>query len=67
MTRKAGTMGGGFLTDVHAESSEIRIVVTRANGDVEDLGRVAYWHRNPLKRWLWSMKHFFGKGQHDEL
>jgi len=28
------------------------IVVKRANGTVEDLGVVAYWHKNPFKR-MW--------------
>lgn len=35
----------------------ISAVVTRANGTVEDLGIVSYWHRNPLKRLAW---HLFG-------
>lgn len=30
-------------------SGEIRAVVTRADGTVQDLGLVAYYHRNPLK------------------
>lgn len=25
----------------------------------EDLGTVAYWHKNPIKRLWWSMKHRF--------
>ena len=28
---------------------EMRAVVTRADGTVEDLGRIAYFHKNPLK------------------
>lgn len=36
--------------------SEVRAVVTRADGTVEDLGVIAYWHRNPFKRW-W-VRHF---------
>ena len=30
------------------------IVVTRADGRVEDFGTVAYWHRDPLRRILWE-------------
>lgn len=30
--------------------AELQIVVTRADGTVEDHGTVAYYHRNPLKR-----------------
>lgn len=32
------------------------VVVTRADGTVEDLGVVAYYNRNPLKRWAWALK-----------
>lgn len=35
--------------DIKPKMSEIRAVVTRADGRVEDLGRIAYWHRNPLR------------------
>jgi hypothetical protein len=34
-----------------AKSSSISAVVTRADGRVEDLGIIAYWHRNPFIRW----------------
>lgn len=30
----------------------IEATVTRANGTVEHLGTISYWHKNPLKR-LW--------------
>lgn len=32
------------------------VVVTRADGTVENLGTVAYYHRNPLKRWFYWLK-----------
>ena len=35
-----------------AKSVGVRAVVTRANGDVEDLGLVSYWDSNPFKM-LW--------------
>ena len=44
--------------------SEVRVSATviRANGAIEELGEVSYWHRNPLRRaafrfrrWLRSM------------
>ena len=25
-------------------------------GTVIDYGTIAYWHRNPLKRWAWRLK-----------
>jgi hypothetical protein len=34
---------------------EIRAVVRRADGTVEDLGRVSYYHKNPILRW-WRSK-----------
>lgn len=34
-----------------AKSSSISAVVTRADGSIENLGVIAYWHKNPLKRW----------------
>lgn len=33
----------------------IEAVVTRADGTVEDLGIVSYWHRNPLFRLAWRI------------
>lgn len=52
-------MGGGFLTTAKAKEASIEITVIRADGTVENLGVVSYWHRNPLKRWLWNIKKFF--------
>lgn len=34
----------------------ISAVVTRADGTVEDLGVIAYWHRNPLRRLAWRLR-----------
>lgn len=45
------SMGGGVLTKAKAKSSSISAVVTRANGSIENLGVIAYWHKNPIKRW----------------
>lgn len=39
-----------------ARTAELSVVVTRADGTVEDHGTVAYWHRNPLKRWAWAWR-----------
>lgn len=38
-----------------AQSVTVEAVVIRADGSREDLGRVAYYHRNPLRRWLWRI------------
>lgn len=38
-------------------SIETSYVITRADGTVEDLGVTGYWHRNPIKRWAWKLRH----------
>ena len=38
-----------------ATSASHRAVITRANGDVVDLGVISYWHKNPLRRAAWRM------------
>lgn len=30
---------------------------------VEDRGRISYYHRNPLRRWLWAMKNAYREGR----
>jgi hypothetical protein len=45
------------ITD--AKELQLVAVVTRADGTVEDLGVVAYWHSNPIKRFVWRIKQFF--------
>lgn len=41
-----------------AGEAALYAVVTRADGTVEDLGLIAYWHKNPLKRALWLVSRF---------
>lgn len=41
---------------VKNKESELLAVVIRADGSREDLGRIAYYHRNPLRRWSWHIK-----------
>jgi hypothetical protein len=43
-----------------AVSQTLRAVITRADGTVEDLGVIAYWHKNPLKRLAWRVSKFLG-------
>lgn len=33
--------------------------VIRADGTVEELGVIAYYHANPLKRWAWHIRRKF--------
>ena len=36
----------------------VQAKVIRRDGSVEDLGQLAYWHRNPLRRLAWRLKQF---------
>jgi hypothetical protein len=38
---------------------EINAVIIRADGTHEDLGTIASWHRNPLKRWWYTARRYF--------
>lgn len=44
--------------DASSRPREIRLtaVKIRADGTREDLGTLAYWHRNPLKRAAWLIR-----------
>ena len=46
------------------KSSEIQAVIIRADGTREDLGTIAYWHSNPLKRAWFAVKQFFKEAAH---
>ena len=35
--------------------TRVEAVVIRADGTREELGAIAYWHRNPLARWAWRL------------
>lgn len=52
---KGMKLGNGLVAS-GATSARISAVITRANGQVEDLGVISYWHRNPLKRAAFFMK-----------
>ena len=44
------------LINNQAKVIEVTAVITRADGTVENIGTVSYWHRNPIKRILWRIK-----------
>lgn len=48
-----------FGAGVKPRSAEISAVVIRADGRREELGTIAYYHRNPLKMFFWRVKQFF--------
>lgn len=47
-------------TAAPVKSVEIKAVVIRADGRIEPLGSVSYWHKNPLRRLFWRL---FKKGK----
>lgn len=46
----------GIITRGGVRESSISAVITRADGTREDLGVIAYHHRNPFKRFIWRLK-----------
>jgi hypothetical protein len=53
MTGKINTAEG--LWPVKPTQMSIEAVITRADGRVERLGTIAFYHRNPLRRALWRV------------
>jgi len=47
-------MSALFATSARKMQS-LEATITRADGTVEHLGVIAYWHRNPLRRWAWRL------------
>lgn len=40
----------------NAKELQLVATITRADGTVEELGVIQYWHRNPIKRLIWRLK-----------
>lgn len=47
---------GSMVVGGPATEGSIEITVIRANGDVEELGVVSYYHKNPIKNWWVNRK-----------
>ena len=45
-----------ITSEAQVKQMEISAVITRADGTIEDLGTIQYWHKNPLKRIIWRIK-----------
>lgn len=45
----------GIAASAQAKEASIEATIIRADGTVEHLGVVSYWHRNPLKRLAWRI------------
>jgi hypothetical protein len=46
------TVTAEALVGTGIKSISLEAVVIRADGTREDLGTIAYWHKNPLRRFL---------------
>jgi hypothetical protein len=48
-----------------SNAKEIQFIATviRADGRVENLGVIDYWHKNPIKRFIWKLKKFLERIQ----
>ena len=44
------------VANINAKEIQLSAVVIRADGTVEELGVIDYWHRNPIKRFIWRIK-----------
>jgi len=42
----------GISAKSNMREQTISAVITRADGTVEHLGVISYYHKNPLKRWV---------------
>lgn len=51
-----GNIGGGLIARAKPKMATIEATITRADGTVERLGVVSYYHRNPLKQLWWNVK-----------
>ena len=52
----AGEIKFGNQTSFKPKMASIEAVIVRANGKREDLGVIAYYHKNPFKMLLWRVK-----------
>lgn len=46
-----GRIRGGLLAHSQTKEVSLSATITRADGTIENVGEIAYWHRNPLRRW----------------
>ena len=42
-----------------AHKVQIKAVIRRANGTIEDLGVISYWHKNPFMRLAYRIGRFY--------
>jgi hypothetical protein len=44
------------LSKAQVKQMEISARIVRADGSIEELGTIQYWHKNPIKRIIWRIK-----------
>jgi hypothetical protein len=44
------------MAQSNTKEMQIEATIIRANGTIEQLGVIQYWHKNPFKRILWRIK-----------
>lgn len=49
-----------FIAPARAREGSIEATIIRADGTIERLGVVSYWHRNPFKRFAWRVRRWLG-------
>jgi hypothetical protein len=47
--------GQNISAKAGVRSVSFEAVIQRADGTVEDLGQIAYWDKNPLRRLAWRV------------
>jgi hypothetical protein len=45
-----------ITSEAKVKQMEISAIITKADGTIINLGTIQYWHKNPLKRFLWRIK-----------
>lgn len=48
-----------LVVNQNVKHASIEAVVIRADGRIENLGVVAYYHKNPWKRFVWRVSEIF--------
>ena len=44
------------VANSNAKELHLSATVIRADGTVVELGVIDYWHKNPIKRFIWRIK-----------
>ena len=44
------------VANSNAKELQLSARVIRADGTVEEYGVIDYWHKNPIKRFIWRIK-----------